>query len=208
MRRDLRAAVPILALGILVQASCGTPPVPRVDPATLTPDVQIVQSLAIRFGGRQMLGRGVVVKSGPRLDVFVLAPTGTRLLTVRQDGMHVEADARLPGLARLDPDRLLRDIRWAFFTRCPTSSNPTAATSRCRTGDAEVVETRDPASGLVVSRTFTSGRERVNVAIHPDPARPPDAPPLRLRMENPNAGYSMDIVLESVEPAPARGDAP
>ena len=90
-----------------------------------------------------MLGRGVVVKSGPRLDVFVLAPTGTRLLTVRQDGLDVTSDVRSPSLSRLDPDRLLRDIRWAFFARCPAPDAPPAtgkpAKVRCRIDGADVV---------------------------------------------------------------------
>lgn len=199
--RALPLAVAALAMAV---AACGPAAVPRVDPATLSPDVRIVHGISLRFGDRGMLGRGVVVKSGPRLDVFVLAPTGTRLLTVRQEGLHVQSDVRAAELSRLDPDRLLRDIRRAFFTRCPASAAQSRESSRCRISGDDIVETRDPDSGVVVSRTFSSGREQITVTIHPDPAQPPEAPPLRLHMENPRSDYTLDIVVEDVEPAPVR----
>lgn len=209
MTRDrLPLAVAAVALAI---SSCGPAPAPRVDPATLSPNVRIVHGISVRFGDRGMLGRGVVVKSGPRLDVFVLAPTGTRLLTVRQEGLHVEADVRAAELSRLDPDRLLRDIRRAFFARCPVPPGPAPARLRCRIAGDDVVETRDPSTGAVVTRTFGRGRDRATFTMAPAPGAPADALPGRLRMTDDRADYSIEIAVESVEglePPPAAPAAP
>lgn len=200
--RALPLAVAAVAAAV---AACGPAAGPRVDPATLSPDVRIVHGISVRFGDREMLGRSVVVKSGSRLDVFVLAPTGTRLLTVRQEGLHVQADVRAAELARLDPDRLLRDIRWAFFSRCPTRSEAgdcavMATTRRCRIERAEVVEVLEPATGRVRTRTFTRARERVVLDLVHAPDAPPDAPPARLRLVNERHGYTLQIVVEEWTP--------
>lgn len=206
--RALPLAVAVVAAAV---AACGPAAAPRVDPATLSPDVRIVHGISVRFGDRGMLGRGVVVKSGPRLDVFVLAPTGTRLLTVRQEGLHVQSDVRAAELARLDPDRLLRDIRRAFFARCPVPPGPAPERLRCRVAGDDIVETRDPSTGAVVARTFGRGRDRVAVTMVPDPDAPADAFPRRLRMTDAYADYSIEIVVESMErlaPPPAAPDAP
>lgn len=208
-------ALPLAVVAVVAVAAafaaCGPAAAPRVDPATLSPDVRIVHGISVRFGERGMLGRGVVVKSGPRLDVFVLAPTGTRLLTVRQEGLHVQSDVRAAELSRLDPDRLLRDIRRAFFARCPVPPGPAPERLRCRVAGDDVVETRDPSTGAVVARTFGRGRDRVAFTMVPDPGAPAEAFPRRLRMTDAHADYSIEIVVESVErlaPPPAAPDAP
>jgi len=182
----------------------GRPPEPQtLDPALLSPDARIEQSLALSFSGRDLLARSVVVKQGSRLDVVVLAPAGPRLAHFRQEGALIEADIRLEQWAALDPRWLLQDIRWIFFARC---ANPARRPKHsCWLARAKLTEVLDPATGDVTERTvdYAGLQERITLSDYADlgGARRPR----RIRVDNPAFGYTMDVVVDAFTPLPPQG---
>ena len=105
------------------------------------PDQRIEHSLWLEAGDLTLPGRGVIQRRGDRLDLLLLAPTGQRLLTVRARGREVNARADPSTLARLDPRRLLDDVRWAFFDGCPPGTGEPATS--CRRDGRSLTESRD-----------------------------------------------------------------
>jgi hypothetical protein len=205
--RDL-AALPFLALPfLLAAASCAPrmPPAPDpIAPAALNPDVRIEQSLWLKAGGRAFLGRGVVVKRGSRLDLLVLAPTGNRLLTVRNDDGIVTSEARAPGLERLNPRFLLADVRWAFFAGCDptavaaTGAPATASLERtCTFGGTTVREVDDPATGDLRHREVSWGGLTARLDFLQWAGEGADRHPVKVRLENERLGYEWEVQVDA-----------
>jgi hypothetical protein len=207
VRRLLPAALALAVLAFAVPACRPRPAVPPpdpVDPSTLSPDVRIEQSLWLQAGGRSFLGRGVVVKRGARLDLVVLAPTGNRLLTVRDDGGAVTSEARVAGLDRLDPRFLLADVRWAFFGGCPPGPDPagdrpagSAPVRSCTIGSARVVETGDPATGDLARRDVSWGGLSSRLDFLEWGGDGPDRHPVRVRLANDRLGYEWEVRVDA-----------
>jgi len=135
-------------VALVAAVRCSVPPFAPpvvIDPLALdVPDVRLEQGILGRFFGREFLARGIVVKQGARLDVFLLTPTGQRLYHVRQERKAITVHAAVDPWAQLKPEYLLRDVRWLLFERCPGEG---AGPSECGMGAETLVETRDPQSG-------------------------------------------------------------
>lgn len=193
-RRD---ALPHL-LVVLALAACCRPAVPvpdPVDPATLSPDVRIEQSLWLSAGGRSFLGRGVILKRDARLDLVVLAPTGNRILTVRAEGGTVASESRITGLDRLDPRFLLADVRWAFFGGCDRpSGGPSQRT--CTFGRTTVRESDDPASGDLARREVSWGGLTAQLDFLEWAGEGVDRHPAKVRLVNERLGYEWEVRVD------------
>lgn len=186
-----------IRLGVLLIVGCTPrPPAAPVlgDAAGLSPDVRIEQSVAFRMGDREMLGRGVVVKRGDRLDVFLLAPTGNRLARFSQVGTAVDSDVRAQGLDRIDPRWLLHDVRFAFFPACP-SPGPAAS---CRVGAFDVSERRDDA-GDAVERTVRGSGIRERITLSAWTGEGTARHPGRVHVAQESVGYTLDIAVDAWE---------
>jgi len=214
-RRDfhappLRAFATLLAFAaLLAGTSCRSrTPVPApdsIDPASLSPDARIEQSLWLKAGGRSFLGRGVVQKRGDRLDLLVLAPTGNRLLTVRDDGGTITSEARFAGLERLDPRFLLADVRWAFFGGCPridtggaiAPAPPGGSLERtCTIGHTTVREVDDPATGDLLHREASWGGVTAHLDFLQWAGEGADRHPVKVRLENERLGYEWEVQVD------------
>ncbi len=205
-RRDPRSRAALLpALLLLVAvAACRPRSIPApdpVDPALLSPDVRIQQSLWLEAGGQSFLGRGVIVKRGARLDLVVLAPTGNRLLTVRNDGGTVTSEARVAGLERLDPRFLLADVRWAFFGGCPAGPDeapgpPPPARRTCRIGNAKVVDTFDPSTGALSRREVSWKGLSSRLDFLEWAGEGADRHPAKVRLVNDRLGYTWETQVD------------
>jgi hypothetical protein len=203
MREAAALAATLVALAACRPSPGAAPAAP--DPATLpAPDVRVEQSLHLQAGKRELLGRAVVVKQGDRLDLLLLAPTGQRLLTVRDRGGVVTADARAGGLDRLDPALLLDDVRWAFLDGCP----PQAADlrqRRCTRDGRAVHETDDPRTGDLARREVSRGNSIVVLEFGPWSGVGRDRRPGRVTLRDDARGYSWEAGVEAWEPlAPGR----
>ena len=159
----------------------------------------------LKAGGRSFLGRGVVQKRGSRLDLLVLAPTGNRLLTVRDDGGTVTSEARAAGLERLDPRFLLADVRWAFFGGCDRTAvagtgapaHPNGSPERtCVIGRTAVREVDDPATGDLLHREVSWGGVTAHLDFLQWAGEGADRHPIKVRLENERLGYEWEVQVD------------
>jgi len=159
------------------------------------PDLRIDHSLWLEARGQSFLGRGVLQRRGDRLDLLLLAPTGQRLLTVEARGRTVRARATVPALERLDPARLLDDVRWALFAGCPGSLPGPEV--RCEVGGRRVVEARDE-GGRPVRREVRRRGSTIRVEFE-DWSGASGCPevPRRVRFHDVDGGYRWEMGVDA-----------
>jgi len=181
-----------LALVVLIPACAEHPAQPPalVDPMAFDgPDLRLEQSILGRFFGRDFLARGVVVKQGRRLDVFMLTPTGQRLYHVRQQGKQVVVHAAVDPWTGMDPRYLLRDVRWMFFERC-------RGVAECRKGTEVFIESTDEASGLPRRMDVRSASGNVAIVFEGAFECGEHRVPRRARLTSESVDYSIEALME------------
>lgn len=186
----MRHVAPVLVLAGL---ACGSPGAIDVG-RWAGPDLRIDHSFWLEARGQSFLGRGVVQRRGDRLDLLLLAPTGQRLLTVEARGRKVRARASVPALERLDPARLLDDVRWALFAGCPgTLPGPEV---RCEVDGRQVVEARDD-GGRPVRREVRRGKSAIRIEFE-DWSGASGCPevPRRVRFHDPRGEYRWEMGVD------------
>lgn len=189
-----------LCAGTLACRSRSNVPEPDpVSPASLSPDVSIQQSVWVNYRGHSFIGRGVVQKQGSRLDLVLLSPAGSRLLTVSADGNKVSAQSRIEAFARLDARYLLADVRWAFFGGCPKQAGgPFDRT--CKVGKTLVRETDNPVTGDLRHRSL-SREDAVTQIDFPEWAGPNEMRyPVKVYLQNDQLGYEWEIQVDAWKP--------
>ncbi|HOU53905.1 MAG TPA: DUF3261 domain-containing protein [Myxococcota bacterium] len=158
------------------------------------PDLRVDHALWLEAGGQSFLGRGVVQRRGDRLDLLLLAPTGQRLLTVQAQGRQVRSRAAVPALERLDPARLLDDVRWAFFDGCPAGLKGPEV--QCQVDGHRVTEVRDD-QGHPVRREVHRRGSTVRIAFEgwSQETGCPGVPP-RVRFQDLRWGYRWEMGVD------------
>lgn len=98
--------------------------------------------------------------SASAIDIAGLLPDGTRLFSIRYDGVSLQSEGSTDILQRLDPRYLLADMQIALWPLTEVRSSFAASNVCFATGSCELVETGDQ-----LTRTLSKDGNVV-VAVH------------------------------------------
>jgi hypothetical protein len=197
----LLSAVSLLALvGCARTPAC--PPVARDypgvlrDPATITPDFLVRQTVEARHGAMSFRFDAALQKHGNTLTLIGFAPFGARAFVLKQTGSDVQFTQYLGRDLPFPPKYMLIDIDRAFFDEIPGGPHPDGEHSAQLNGE-EIRETW--AGGRLMQRRFRrlDGSPAGEIVIRYQGGMVPPLPPARVEFHNGWFGYDLAIDIHS-----------
>jgi hypothetical protein len=144
------------------------------------------QQIDFRYGEQSGSFEAVVQKHCEELTVIGFTPFGTRAFSIRQRGIEVSVESRLPGGWPFSPRHVLLDIHRSYFV--PISENPPQEGTRETSHGRETI-LESWSAGRLVERRYQPGSivvTYVGGATAREPAR-------RVRLHNERHGYDLDV---------------